>query len=175
MKKINVKTSYTRENYLIFNRVHYHFLLGKKAFFFLLFIILTIPLILLTMFSSIGRSYPIAFFFILLDIFIILELFTNLLPDIEVKRVLKNNKEIENLLNSYTFYNDHFTVKNEMLKDSLLYKELYQVIETSSFLYLYINKNSAYLVNKKDIKESDKEELISILREIIGKKHYFRR
>ncbi len=89
-------------------------------------------------------------FIIVLDIILLLESFTNLLPDLQTKRILKTDHLIDGMVTTYTFYADRFDMENSLSKGEVPYEKLYRIIETPTYFYLYLNKMSAYLVSKEE-------------------------
>lgn len=173
MKKgIKNQTVYTKENYLLFNRVHYKKNLGKKKWLFLSFILLTLPLIVFYLFNGTSASIWIIVFFSMMDIFLYLESFTNYLPDLHTRHMLKKEAELENLVNQYTFYEDYFILENSYGKIKTEYDKLCQVIDTEENIYLYQTKVSAFLVEKQNFSEKDLLKLEEKLKEKLGKKYY---
>ena len=173
-KGIVVQTTYTKENYIQFNRVHYRLQFRIQKWFFLVFILFTLPLIYLS-FAYDMKSYVMPIFIIALDIILLLESFTNLLPDLQTKRILKTDHLIDGMVTTYTFYADRFDMENSMSKGEVPYEKLYQIIETPTYFYLYLNKMSAYLVSKEEFSDQELEKVKGYFQTKFHGKYYFRK
>lgn len=173
-KGIVVQTTYTNENYIQFNRVHYRLQFRIQKWFFLVFILFTLPLIYLS-FAYEMKSYVMPIFIIVLDIILLLESFTSLLPDLQTKRILKTDHLIDGMVTTYTFYADRFDMKNSMSKGEVPYEKLYRIIETPTYFYLYLNKMSAYLVSKEEFSDQELEKVKGYFQTKFHGKYYFRK
>ncbi len=172
-KSIQVKTKYTEEGYYTFNRVHYRFMMRRKRLWFLLLLVLSIPLIIAYLFEPLFKNIPFAVLFLLCDTIIIIELFTYLIPDLQVKRTLREDASVLDFENEYTFLKEALKVKNSNATQKVEYTSLYQVIETEDYFYLYLNKVSAFLINKKELTKKEKEEICKLLSEALPKKYHY--
>ena len=173
-KGIVVQTTYTKENYIQFNRVHYRLQFRIQKWFFLVFILFTLPLIYLS-FAYEMKSYVMPIFIIVLDSILLLESFTNLLPDLQTKRILKTDHLIDGMVTTYTFYADRFDMENSMSKGEVPYEKLYRIIETPTYFYLYLNKMSAYLVSKEEFSDQELEKVKGYFQTKFHGKYYFRK
>lgn len=173
-KKIEVKTKYTKEGFQTFNRSHYQFMMRRKKWWFIAFLILSIPLLVLAVWNGIELNFPFIILFLLIDAMIIVEVFTNILPDLQVKRMIKNDETILNIENTYVFFDDYFTVTNINGKNEIKYETLYQAIETKTSLYIYMNKQAAFLLDKNDVGESEFNKIKEKLTTHLEKKYYIR-
>lgn len=164
-KNLNIKTTtiYDENAYFDFSKTHYLFLLRKRKWWFITFLILSIPLILASLFSEL-KIPSFAIFFFLLDLLIMIEIFTDLIPKWQVKRMIAQNPTILNHKNTYMFNQDSFEVQNVEGRYRYSYSELYQVIESDQYFYLYQNKMAAFLVNKSHLTKKEIIELQEILK-----------
>ncbi len=170
MKKSNiieVKTKYTEEAFYRFNRVHYRFLMRHKKIGFILLFILSIPAIILYLSEGIFNNYWFALLFVLIDIIIVVEVFTNLIPDLQVKRTLKRNKEIVGIENTYRFKKESFEVRNKVGSENHSYDEIYQVLDIGKSIYIYLDKVRAYIVELGN----EDEKIKTLLKEKLGKSY----
>lgn len=66
----------------------------------------------------------------------------------------KNTKEFHsdkvqhNLVNTYSFYEKYFVVKNRMGNDKISYYKLYRVFETENYFYFYLDKTNILVLEK---------------------------
>lgn len=66
----------------------------------------------------------------------------------------KNTKEFHsdkvqnNLVNTYSFYENYFVVKNKIGKDKISYYKLYRVFEIENYFYLYLDKINILVLDK---------------------------
>ncbi len=172
-KTIQVKTKYTEEGYYTFNRVHYRFTMRRKRIWFLLLLVLSIPLIIAYLFEPLFKNIPFAVLFLLCDTIIVIELFTYLIPDLQVKRTLREDASVLDFENEYTFLKDALKVKNSNGTQKVEYIALYQAVETEDYFYLYLNKMAAFLINKKELTKKEMEEIRNRLKESLLKKYYY--
>ena len=93
-----------------------------------------------------------------------IEIFTDLIPKWQVKRMIAQNPTILNHKNTYMFNQDSFEVQNVEGRYRYSYSELYQVIESDQYFYLYQNKMAAFLVNKSHLTKKEIIELQEILK-----------
>lgn len=166
MKKssyIKTTTIYDEKAYFDFSKSHYLFLLRKRKWWFIAFLILSIPLILASLFSAL-KIPSFAIFFFLLDLLIVIEIFTDLIPKWQVKRMISQNPSILDHKNTYIFHQDSFEVQNIEGNYHYLYTELYQVIESEQYFYLYQNKIAAFLVDKSHLTKKEIAGLQEILK-----------
>ena len=175
MKKTNdltVKTEYTEAGYYLFNRVHYRFSMRHKKWGFILLFILSLPLILIYTSESIFHNSTFAVLFGLIDIIIVVEVFTNWIPDLQVKRTLKHHPEIMNITNTYRFYQDHLNIKNKIETMDIPYENIYRTVETPNYFYIYLNKMSAFLLTKENLSEEVVTKIRTYLQAYPSKKKY---
>lgn len=66
----------------------------------------------------------------------------------------KNTKEFHsdkvqnNLVNTYSFYEKYFVIKNTMGSDKIFYHKLYRTFETENYFYLYLDKTNILVLDK---------------------------
>lgn len=163
--KIKNKTIYSKDNYLIFNQVHFHKNNRKIIPFFYILILL---MIYFAFFYFNDIFFRIVFILIALLIFI--EVKSNFLPNMQVKQFFKTDKTYDGLINNYTFFEDRFEIDNKTGKGTIYYSNLYEVLETKDMLYLYINKLTAYLVDKNGFKK-DQQQVIDTLKKSLKERY----
>lgn len=172
---IKQETIITEENYRAFNRVHYRFVMRRKKWWFLLVVLLTIPIIYLYFTSFLVRDYFWGTFFIILDIIILLENATTIIPDLFTKRFLKANPNMIGLHNIYEFHDDYFYVTNQYEEAKVAYHVLQQVLEVEDYFYAYCNTQMAYVIGKEGLTEKQCDDLRNYFSLAVGKKYYKRK
>lgn len=151
--KIKNNTLYSSELVKEFLRLYYNEKI--KSIRIILNILVLIMIIRFFILDDITTSDIITF---ICGLLIIIELNTNLLPSINYKRLERSKNSILNININYLFKEHNFMIKTDK-EEYINYKDLYKVIERTNCYYLYINKYKAFIVDKKDIKDSDIEKL----------------
>lgn len=81
----------------------------------------------------------------------------------------------EELVNNYVFEDDMMTVSSKTEgafgESKRTYESLDRVMETGKYLFLYINRNQAYIVKKSDFARGDVDVLKAYLKTKLGKKY----
>lgn len=175
MKTVKQETTITKENYQAFNRCHYRFMMRRKKWYFLFIIFLTIPIIYLYFTSFIVKDYFWGTFFLILDVIILIENFTTIIPDLFTKRFLKTNPHMVGLENKYEFHSDYFNVVNQYEEAKVEYSALRYVLETEDYFYAYCNTQMAYVICKEGLKEKECDTLRNYFSKAVGKKYYKRK
>ena len=85
-----------------------------------------------------------------------------LLHNMQVKKVFKTNKALQNAEVNFEFYNDYFTETNEYGNTKLEYNKLHKIIETKTNFYLMIAKNQGFILVKENFPEGLEEFLRNI-------------
>lgn len=92
------------------------------------------------------------------------------------KRQCKLMAKTANLKNTYIFKDDYFQsfADNEYIESSEKsnYSVLVSVKETNDYFFLYIRKNTAFIVDKSSLNIDDLNKLQSKFAELLGKKYY---
>lgn len=88
---------------------------------------------------------------------------TSILTDISTHLFLKTDKVSLGLKTEMTFDNEKVVAVNEMENMTLTYDKLYRVLETKEYIYLYLNKQQALIVNKGNISVVE----LALLRDIL--------
>lgn len=92
------------------------------------------------------------------------------------KRQCKMMAKTANLKNTYIFKDDYFQsfADNEYMEsnEKSNYSVLVSVKETKDYFFLYIKKNTAFIVDKSSLDIDDLEKLQSKFSELLGKKYY---
>lgn len=143
-----VKTTYTKENFLQFQK--YHFFHESKAR--IIFTIFGILFIGVGTIGLIQNKFDFSLFELILGIVLLIEFNTPIIPILQTKYILKSDSMLIGLENEFTFYEDHIEVENKRSSTKIPYQELYCCRKTKEYYYIYINKASAFLVKREDEK-----------------------
>ena len=166
MIEIKVKTIYDEENIKKFLKIHYFDRTSKVR----IIINILIIFVVVSFFMKENKSI-INYIVLVFCLFGVIELNTNMLPNLSYLRLKRKKNSLLNTKLEYTFKKNNFKIKN-INNEYIDYNTLYQVIETKTNYYLYINKFKSFIVDKKDIKEEDINTLTSILKEKVSTYKY---
>lgn len=90
----------------------------------------------------------------------------------------KTNKKVEESqrVNNYVFFKDFMLIttycKGEAISSlKQYYHEIVKVKETKDYIFLYLSSNLAYPLLKKDLKEEDKNTILSYIKSAINIKN----
>lgn len=87
-----------------------------------------------------------------------------------VQKAEENEKLSGNFFSTYKFYNNYLNVENAEGKAKLYYYKLYSIVETKTNYYIYVSRNSAYIVSKMSFtKGNDKDFSKFIKRKLLIK------
>lgn len=96
-------------------------------------------------------------------------------PYLSKSQLQKQNREIfdgKDYMNTFEFYDDHMKVINidnnkensEEISQEFLYSELYKLVSYKEFVFIYINKNQSFILNKTGMKKGTIAELVDFLK-----------
>lgn len=114
---------------------------------------------------------------LLLILIVIIPIFTVNEIEKSIKKSYETNKIIQDVEYKYIFSDKSFKVKELKSNATVLYAQLYKVIETNTNYYLLVANNSGYIIAKKDIdhkkdfKEFLKQKTMDIYKNKSKKKH----
>jgi len=133
----------------------------------LIFIIFDALIVLLAIVSIFGGDYFMVFF--LLIIAVLFPFFPFLLSKTLVKKVYKTNKIMQNNpVNKFSFYEDYLEVEtvseNFQGKSKVNYNTLYKSLCNDNYIFIFINKQQAFMVDKSAFIKGSAEEMIDFLR-----------
>lgn len=99
---------------------------------------------------------------IILILGIIFVVYRNVHP----KKIEKEQREKikQPIKNKYKFYNYYFETINEKGNSTTFYFKIYKIIETNSNYYIYVNKDFAFVIDKKGFLIGDTEEFTKFLK-----------
>lgn len=88
----------------------------------------------------------------------------------------RNSGKVAESVNEYTFTDTHLKAEstNEGLssQSQIAYENIYRAIETSIYLFVYINSASAYIIEKSTIDGEGMQLIREKLRTVLGKRKY---
>ena len=97
-----------------------------------------------------------------------------LFPYVTKEQIKRQNNQIfanQDYINSFEFYNDYINIKNidknneKEISQNFNYSGLYKVVEFSQFVYIFINKNQSFMLDKKGMTKGTIGEVIELLKE----------
>lgn len=157
-KIIEVSTKYGYDEYKKLNQ--FHMTKKKKAprvFFFGCCAILVIMAILLIVFGEPLQGICYLAFTAAMLFFIIY------MPTIATKRMMKSSSESGELENITTFYDEYIENKNPNNSIKIPYKDIFEIYETDSNVYIYVDRVSVYIVSKSNFIIGDNKKLSNLL------------
>ena len=138
-----------------------------KPWKWIIYIVATI-LVTVSLITNIGDSYLslyiiIAVLIAIIDFFILFSYF--ILPIVK----LKNFTEEQNISNHFEFDEKEirFSSESKLRKGSakILYQQIFQIKESKTTIYIYVNRKSALIVDKSCITEGSVKTLKALLKE----------
>ena len=168
-KRLSIKTHMEKEDYKKF-LYSITFFKSTKSIGFLLAIAL-VGAILLTIDSTGFNIVKFLGYFALL-LFIGLISIILKIEKLNKSRIKSDEGLLFNSVNELNFYDDYIQVNNEAFEgDSKIpYEIISKVSETKDFYLIYLNKNQASVIRKKDIDEIEENLLRGILKEKLSDK-----
>lgn len=150
MKEIKTTTTYSEEKIKTFLKIYYFERIKTTR------ILINILIAILIIYFFINYKYNtwLDFITFIFALFGILELNTNMLPNINYKRIQNKKDNIINTKIKYIFKKNNFQITTDK-EEYIDYDKLYKVINTKDSFYLYINKNRALIVDKNNLKDED--------------------
>lgn len=165
---IRNKTVYTLDTLYSFNK---HYIKGKKALWITyaiitLFAFLEFALHAYTTFVyGDGKMNPVIIY--LLAVVVVLDVFYILLYTVILKKQIKNSPQL-NAVVECTFTEDSInenTVTSTTTQNTLSsYDAVYKVTQDEKFIYVFVAKNAACIIDKEGFIEGDLESLVSLLK-----------
>ncbi|MCI9039703.1 MAG: YcxB family protein [Clostridia bacterium] len=86
--------------------------------------------------------------FIFFVIFVCFSAYQFIQPTHKNTKEFHSDKVQNNLVNTYSFYENYFVIKNTMGSDKIFYHKLYRVFETKNYFYLYLDKTNILVLDK---------------------------
>lgn len=111
------------------------------AIFFLLFIVFI---------SSLFANHYFARGFLFFIIFACFLAYQFIHPMQKNTKEFHSDKVQNGLINTYSFYEKYFVVKNKMGNDKISYYKLYRIFETENYFYLYLDKVNILVLDKSE-------------------------
>ena len=100
---------------------------------------------------------------------IVYPLMLNFALNMQIKKMYKSNKRINELEEFLYFYDNCLESKSKHNYCKVMYEDIYKVCETKSNFYIFVSDNQAFIVIKNNIKDVDG------LRELLSKKTKYRK
>lgn len=164
MKEIKTTTIYN--DAIIKNFLRIYYFERTKTTRITLNILITI--LIIYFFINYKNNNTLDYITFIFALFGIIELNTNMLPNLSYKRI-KNNKDTPiGTKIKYTFKKNNFQI-NTTKEEYIDYDKLYKVINTKDAYYLYINKTKSFIVDKANLKKEDINFLDNIFKEKVLK------
>ena len=170
--EIKASSKYDWETIKKFNRFH---ILSRARFFNVLILLMEIYMIFVFAFAAISQTFttgllPSFCLFLLWNAFIVFVYFG--LPKIRYNK----NKVIKNSENRFVFTENDVTETSgnglHTGTSAVKYDAMWRVYETKGYIYLYINSNQSYIVDKSTVTGGTVEDLRMLLISKIGAKKY---
>ncbi len=153
------KTRYTKEVYDKFLEFHsdkYHFTYTAYTIFVTAFILLS--LVLQIKYHNYTLAIVLCCGFTCFILWRIFRPISDVAKEYQSDKI-KNEKEF-----TFKFYEKLFTISDYKAYSKIKYYELYKIFETDKFLYLYIDKTHAFLVDKSGFKKSNSEDFSNFIK-----------
>lgn len=137
------KTKYTSKAYDQFLKFHQR----KFGFSYDAYTILIMILLVICIFLQIKYRcwHLVAIFFLILIGFIYYRFFY---PIKKISQEVHSEKFEKEKEFAFVFFDDAFEIRDKIYKEKLYYNKLKYVYETKNFVYIYLNKDYAYLLDK---------------------------
>ena len=156
------KTKYTKQAY----NSYLHFHQEKYGYKYKFMTILIIMLLAFCIICNLKYSNFLTSFLILIAL-IIFVIYRFFYPKVKIQKELKTEKFKKEKEFVFTFYENYFVISNEKLSEKIKYWKLYKVFENSDFFYLYIDKEHAFLLNKRCFLKGDPSKFMQFIKKKI--------
>ncbi len=171
-KIITLTCKYDYEAMKKFNKMHMYTNTRNK--------IVTLVAIALFIFSIFSQSQDIEFrvWSGLIAIIWFLEMI--FLPIYSAKKAYKTSKLYSSTEIIYDFFKDHIILKTirdgeESGESRIKYTDLYKVIDTKEYVYMYVTSNQGYICSKKNINLEEYSKLSEVFKDNLAKKYRIKR
>lgn len=91
-------------------------------------------------------------------------------PYRKAEKEVNGEKVKGNLVNTYIFYDTNFVVKNKYGRDTLKYRKLFKVYESTDVFYLYISKEDVFIVEKDKFQIGNAQDFAEFMSKKVGYK-----
>lgn len=166
-KLFEIETPYSYDEYLELNK--FHSKNSKKSLRILTFICIAFIYIVSIALLILGEDIIIPIVYILFATLLLG--IVKFMPIIVTKRIAKSDKLINNIVNDISFYNEYIETVSEKSSFKVNYNEIYNIYETNTHIYIYINKMSVIMINKNGFKVGNLEDLRIFLQERVKDKY----
>ncbi len=170
--EIKASSKYDWETVKKFNRFH---IFNRARFFNVLIVLMELYMIFIFVFSAISQTFttgllPSFCLFLLWNALIIFVYFG--LPKIRYNK----NRVVKNSENHFVFTENDVTETSDNGMHNgtsvVKYDAMWRVYETKGYIYLYINSNQSYIVDKSTVEGGTTEDLRMLLISKIGADKY---
>lgn len=163
MKEIKTTTIYNDTIIKNFLRTYY-FERTKNT---RIFLNILITILIIYFFINHKNNTTIDYITFIFALFGIIEINTNMLPNLSYKRIKsKKDTPIDTKI-KYTFKKNNFQI-NTTKEEYIDYDKLYKIINTKDTYYLYINKSKSFIVDKTNLKKEEITILTNIFKEKVS-------
>ena len=142
-------SEYQKFNKVILNVIH------KDNIKFIFGILIFIGLLI---FSILTHDYYFSFF--ITSFFIVLLIITKILVKNSVKKSWNTNKLLKDIVFTYTFSENQFTVSANNGSQIINKNDIYRFIETKTNFYIMLSNNTGYIILKENCTEEQKEFIV---------------
>lgn len=160
------KTVYTKENYIEFLEFHNK----KYNFSYMAYSIIWTIIFLFCIIVAFGSELRLQGVLITI-ILICFVSYRIIRPKLIVQREMSSDKLDKNNVNTFTFYDKYFEVKNNNGKFNYKYMMICKVFETENFFYLYVSKENAFLIFKNTFSLGSSEDFGDFMKHKRGWKY----
>lgn len=105
-------------------------------------------LVFILLISFLFANHYFAHGFVFFAIFVCFSAYQFIQPTRKNTKELRSDKVQNNLVNTYSFYENYFVIKNTVGSDKIAYYKLYRVFETKNYFYLYLDKTNILVLDK---------------------------
>lgn len=160
MKKLfKNKTTYSKETYMSFLAFHAK-VYNLRYTLYTVFWGLVFLLCIFLSFRIKNTLQGISIIFILIG-FVAFRIYK---PKIVAQKELKSDKISNNNINTFSFFDNHFEIKNNNGTFDFRYFKLHKIFETKDFFYLYANNEDAFILSKDGFISGTKEDFSTFIK-----------
>ncbi len=166
-KLFEIETPYSYDEYLELNK--FHSKNSKKNLRLVTMICIAFIYIVSIVLILLGEDIIVPIIYMIFATLMIVLI--KVMPTIVTKRIAKSDKLINNIVNNISFYDEYIETISEKSSFKVNYNEIYNIYETNTHIYIYINKMTVMMINKNGFKIGNIEELRKFLQEKVKDKY----
>lgn len=170
MEQLIINVEYTKEVLRDLNRMHFKYEMRITRLIINIIAALTVICnlaILVLGAYDFYNSKVILCHFVIAIAFVISN--TNIFADLSTKMFLKTDKLSLGLKQQMEFEEAKIIAKNEMETMLLSYDKIYKIMETREYIYIYLNKMQALIIDKNKTSNEELEKIKNILKDNVEK------